>query len=211
MKKIFSVLIFTITLSVFSMLPPDVYKALQNQAEESLNIEVVSVHTDTVIESTPVEYIKTIAVTATAIITEVERTANKLSVEDTITIGYVWENPTSYIIDEISGDTIAVKKIGGGQAAVIEVGRKSVAFLNYTDSLSVFQPAAYYFSFNPVNDLSTNNIVSDNKFITKHNQNIDITVLPNGKVVNINANNNQKELAKGIYLQNGIKKLNLKK
>lgn len=210
MYKLTALFIVMLSLNVFSLMPPWVYQELQDKADENIEIKVVSLSTDTIFELVPLKYVKTIDVFASAIVTKIEKSANNLVVRDTIKIGYRWTNNKSYYIQSGSGDTICVEKIGGGQAPVMKEDQASLAFLNYSDSLNVFQPAALGSSFSLVYDNPVNNSIPSNKYVNKLNMNRGITVLPNGKAINLNGNRTNNELAKGMYLQNGFKRLNLK-
>lgn len=210
MSKLFTLLLLLLSINAFSMLPPWVYVELQDKADEFIYIDVISLSLDTTKEYEPVEYIKTIEVSASVIVTEVENSANYLLAGDTINIGYIWINPNSYHIDENTGDTICTEKIGGGQAPVLEEEQASMAYLNYTDSLDIFHPAALCFSYSKVHDDPVSKSIPLNKYTNEQTKNNGITALPNGKIVDMRNKKTNKELAKGIYLQKGTKTLKLK-
>lgn len=204
MNKLTPLIVLTLTLNAFSLMPPWVYKEMQDSADEFIEIEVISLSLDTTMELVPVTYVKTVDVLASAIVTKVESSKNGLSTGDTITIGYEWENNESYYIDENSGDTICVTKIGGGQAPILDEKQKSTAFLNFGSN--IFQPAALGYSFRVMNYVEINKSIPNNKFVNRNNLKHSLSVLPNGRAVNTN----NKELAKGMYLKKGLKLLNIK-
>lgn len=163
--KLRQTLLCLLTLMVASnaALPLDAYQELQDSADEYLNIEVLS----SVRDSSAINSEHSIGVTLEAAVTQVHRSKNSISVNDTIEITYK-HYLTSYKDTVIVNgeEKITVISIDGpGSPFILEAGDRYPAFLSKNEN-ETFRPAAYFFSFK--SELSSAHLPSPLNFSADH-------------------------------------------